>query len=75
MIIGLMIFVLGASLGGCAVVVNQRMVDLRTDKLRRKNEKLLEKIHCDRIVYERSCAYRKGYRDGIEFAGGGKKKE
>lgn len=75
MIVGLILFVLGASFGGCAVVVNQRMVDLQTDKLRRKNEKLLEKIHRDRIVYERSNAYRKGYRDGLEFAEGGKKKE
>ena len=68
MIVGVVVFILGIAFGGAAVVVNQRMVDYRTEKLRRRNEKLLEKIHVDRIEYERSRAYRRGFCEGEKAA-------
>ena len=62
--VGMLIFVLGMGVGGCAVALNQRMVDIRTDRLARENRKLQEKLHRDRVEFECSRAYRRGYFAG-----------
>lgn len=64
MVAGLILFIIGAIVGGVAVIINQRMVELQVEALEEENEKLLEKIHKDRVEYERARAYRKGYFEG-----------
>ena len=66
MVGGILVFLLGVTFGGGAVALNQYMVDIRTEKLKRRNDRLLEKIHEDRVEYERSRAYRKGYYEGAK---------
>lgn len=63
--VGLVIlFLLGVVVGGLAVIVNDQIVNIRTEKLEKTNRQLREKIHVDRIEYERNKAYRKGYLEG-----------
>ena len=61
MIVGIILFILGSAFGGLAVYINDRMVELRTEKLQKINDRLNRKIHEDRVEYERSEAYRRGY--------------
>lgn len=63
MIAGLILFLIGAGVGGTAVVINDRMVSLRVAELEKENRRLQEKIHKDRIEYERARFYRKGVYD------------
>ena len=65
MVVGLvLLFLLGVVLGGLAVIINDQIVNARTEKLEKTNRQLREKIHADRIEYERNKAYRKGYLEG-----------
>ena len=61
----LIMLILGMVLGGLAVVINDRIVEERTERLRRENRKLMEKIHEDRVEYESAAAYRRGFRNGL----------
>ena len=58
------LFLLGVVIGGLAVIINDQIVNIRTEKLEKANRQLREKIHVDRIEYERNKAYRKGYLEG-----------
>jgi len=63
---GIIGFVLGTMVGGGVAVLNQRMVDLRTEKLARENQRLQEKLHRDRVEFERGRAYRMGFYEGCK---------
>ena len=64
MIGGMIVFILGTLFGGSTFVVIYKMFVTQTDKLRRRNEKLLEEICKDRVKHEAARAYRKGYHEG-----------
>ena len=72
MILWVLVFILGVLMGGCVVAINQYLVDLRTRRQRREINMLREKIHHDRVVYERNKAYRRGFMEGFKSKGGTK---
>lgn len=64
MIAGMLIFILGALFGGGAFVVLYRMFTTQIEKLRRRNDKLVDQANARHVELERSRAYRKGYYEG-----------
>lgn len=61
MITCMILFIIGCLIGGIAVGINDWLVDVRTARLEKENRRLQEKIHRDRVEYERDRAYRAGY--------------
>lgn len=64
MIGGMVVFILGAGFGSGAFILIHKMFVDQTDKLRKRNEKLLEEICKERVKHESARAYRKGYYEG-----------
>jgi len=64
MIGGMIVFILGALFGCGAFITVHRMFVEQTDKLRKRNEKLLERSCDDRVKLREAVAYRKGYYAG-----------
>lgn len=64
MIGGMIVFILGTLFGSGAFIAVYRMFMVQIEKLRRRNEKLLETIYKDRVKHEFTRAYRKGYYEG-----------
>lgn len=64
---GVLLFTAGVAVGGGAVIFNRRCVANETSQLRRENEHLKSSAWKDRLEYETSRAYRKGYREGQKY--------
>lgn len=61
---GILLFVAGITVGGSAVAYNHYSVQRVTTSLRKENEHLKESSWRDKMDFETSKAYGKGYRDG-----------
>ena len=61
---GIVLFVAGLAAGSGLVIANRVNVQRETAQLRRENEHLRTSAWKDRLEYEASKAYRKGYQEG-----------
>lgn len=61
---GILLFAAGIATGSGLVIANRMNVQRETSQLRRENEHLRNSAWQDKLEYEYSKAYRKGYREG-----------
>ena len=64
MIAGMLFFILGAIFGGSAFAVMYRMFTAQIERLRKRNDKLVDQANAEHVELERSRAYRKGFYEG-----------
>ena len=61
---GILLFVAGITVGGSAVAYNHYSVQRATSSLHKENDHLKEGAWMDKLEYETSKAYSKGYKEG-----------
>lgn len=61
---GIVLFTLGVATGGGLVIGNRVAVQRETAQLRRENEHLKTSAWKDRLEYETTRAYHRGYKEG-----------
>ena len=61
---GIVLFMAGVATGSGLVIANRVNVQRETAQLRRENEHLKNSAWQDKLEYEYTKAYRKGYHDG-----------
>ena len=63
---GLILFIIGAIFGACAMAINQNVIEAKTERMLKQKEKLLGQVQNDWVEFEKYKAYRRGYTSGSQ---------